>query len=57
MRHLRESTIHHYEIGNPEPGWQTIGTRFNDQWYWNGQEWTGHRRWIAWQWVEDSPDP
>ena len=40
---------------NPEPGWQTIGNRFNDQWYWNGQEWTGHRRWVARQWVEDPP--
>lgn len=42
--------------GNPQPGWQTIGQRFNDQWYWDGQQWTGHRRWIARQWVEDPKD-
>ncbi len=40
-------------LGNPEPGWQTIGSRFNDQWYWDGREWTAHRRWVARQWVED----
>lgn len=43
-------------LGNPERGWQTIGNRFNDQWYWNGQEWTGHRRWVSRQWVEDPPN-
>jgi len=41
--------------GNPQPGWVTIGSRVNDQWYWSGQEWTGHRRWIARKWVEDAP--
>ena len=40
-------------VGDPEPGWQTIGMNFNDQWFWNGQEWTAHRRWIPRQWVED----
>jgi hypothetical protein len=39
--------------GNPEPGWQTIGARVNDQWYWDGQNWTKHRRWVGRQWVED----
>ena len=39
--------------GDPEPDWRTIGNRFNEQWYWNGLEWTAHRRWVAGQWVDD----
>jgi len=40
---------------NVVPGWQMTGNRFNEQWYWDGREWTGHRHWVAGQWVEDVP--
>ncbi len=39
--------------GPVEAGWRTVGTKVNEQWYWNGEEWTGHRRWRERRWVEE----
>ncbi len=34
------------------PGWRTDPNRANDSWYWDGQTWTGRRRWTATGFVE-----
>jgi hypothetical protein len=38
---------------NPkDPGWYPSGVNPNDQVYWDGQNWTGRRRWTVTGWVE-----
>ncbi len=41
-----------------EPGWYPVRTNPNEQTYWDGNDWTGRRRWSAGTgWTEVGADP
>lgn len=42
--------------GTPQqPGWEPIGTNWNEQAYWDGQAWTARRAWSGGRWGPEMP--
>lgn len=38
-------------------GWTMNPTNMNEQFFWNGSEWAGRRRWVGRAWVDEQPVP